>query len=257
MQRSPSFSPRAVLIGGLILIPVVVALAVAFPHLKNADLKALITLVGYPGLIAIVFAESGLYFGFFLPGDSLLFTAGLLTSSVMGEAAPFQLLPLIAMLSVAAILGDSAGYWSGQKFGRRLFEREDSFWFHRRHLDRAHAFYEKHGGKAIILARFLPIVRTFVPIVAGMALMSYPKFLAFNVVGGVGWVVSMALLGHFFGAILPAESVDKLLIPVILVIVFISVAPTAWHLYKENRAAIHALVRERLGRSSAQGDTAL
>jgi membrane-associated protein len=251
MQRSPIVSPRAILIAALLLIPIVVAVVVLFPYLKQLELRTLITLVGYPGLVAIVFAESGLYFGFFLPGDSLLFTAGLLTSQVMGEEPPFSLPLLIALLSAAAVLGDSVGYWSGQKFGRRLFEREDSFWFHRRHLERAHDFYELHGGKAIILARFLPVVRTFVPIVAGMALMSYPKFLAFNVIGGIGWVISMTVLGHFFGAVLPANEVDKFLIPAILVIIFISVAPTAWHLYKENRVQIHTLVRARLGRQQS------
>jgi membrane-associated protein len=245
MTRSPALGPRAVLIGLLLLIPIVVALVLLFPVLKQLDLKTLIRTVGYPGLFAIVFAESGLYFGFFLPGDSLLFTAGLVASL---SPDIFSLPVMMMLLSVAAIAGDSVGYWSGQKFGRQFFQREDSFWFHRRHLERAHDFYEKHGGKAIVLARFLPIVRTFVPIVAGMALMSYPKFLAFNVIGGIGWVVSMSLGGYFFGSLLPAEDVDKLLLPVLALIIFISVAPTAWHLYKENRAQLHSLVRARLRR---------
>jgi membrane-associated protein len=245
MTRSPALGPRAVLLGVLLLIPIVVAVVVLLPFLKQLDLKTLIRTVGYPGLFAIVFAESGLYFGFFLPGDSLLFTAGLVASL---SPDIFSLPVMIVLLSIAAIAGDSVGYWSGQKFGRQFFQREDSFWFHRRHLERAHDFYERHGGKAIVLARFLPIVRTFVPIVAGMALMSYPKFLAYNVVGGIGWVVSMSLGGYFFGSVLPAEDVDKLLLPVLALIVFISVAPTAWHLYKENRTQLHDLVRARLGR---------
>jgi membrane-associated protein len=242
MTRSPLLSPRAILIGALLLVPIVVALVALFPIIKSLDLKTLIRNVGYPGLFAIVFAESGLYFGFFLPGDSLLFTAGLVASL---SPDIFNLPAMVILLAVAAIAGDSVGYWSGQRFGRQFFQREDSFWFHRRHLERAHDFYETHGGKAIVLARFLPIVRTFVPIVAGMALMSYPKFLAFNVIGGIGWVVSMLLGGYFFGSLLPAEDVDKLLLPVLAVIIVISVAPTAWHLYRENRDQIHDLVRRK------------
>ena len=250
MTSSPRLSARAIMIGVLLLIPIAAALALFLPKLKSVDLKELIGSVGYVGLWAIVFAESGLYFGFFLPGDSLLFTAGLLASAAAGPLRVFDLPILIPSLIVAAILGDSVGYWSGQKFGRRLFQREDSFWFRRSHLDRAHDFYEKHGGKAIILARFLPVVRTFVPIVAGMALMSYPKFLAYNVVGGIGWVVSMTAGGYFFGSILPADKVDLFLLPVLGLIIFISIAPTAWHLYKENKREIHALVRSRMGRTA-------
>jgi membrane-associated protein len=253
MTNSPRLSGRAILIAAALLVPVVVALIAFLPKLKGVDLKELIASVGYVGLWAIVFAESGLYFGFFLPGDSLLFTAGLLASSVAGDLRVFDLAIVIPSLAIAAILGDSVGYWSGQKFGRRFFQREDSFWFHRKHLDRAHDFYETHGGKAIIIARFLPVVRTFVPIVAGMALMSYPKFLLYNVAGGIGWVVSMTVLGYFFGSILPADKVDLFLLPALALIVFISVAPTAWHLYKENKQQIHELVRSRMGRRPLPG----
>jgi membrane-associated protein len=237
--------PRTLLIGALVIAPIVIALVALLPQLKQLDLKTMIRGIGYPGLFAIVFAESGLYFGFFLPGDSLLFTAGFVAYQF---PELFNLPVMIVLLAIAAIAGDSVGYWSGQKFGRRLFQREDSIWFHRKHLDRANAFYEKHGGKAIILARFLPVVRTFVPIVAGIASMSYPKFLAFNVIGGVGWVVLMTVGGYVFGSVLPAEDVDKLLLPVLAVIIFISVAPTAWHLYKENREDIHRIVRDLLSR---------
>lgn len=240
MLNSTRLSGRALLMAALLLIPVVAAVAIFLPQLKKLDLKELIASVGYVGLAGIVFAESGLYFGFFLPGDSLLFTAGLV-ASISPEI--FNLPTMIVLLSVAAILGDSVGYWSGQKVGRRFFQREDSFWFHRKHLDRAHDFYETHGGKAIILARFLPVVRTFVPIVAGMALMSYPKFLAYNVLGGIGWVVSLTTGGYFFGSILPADKVDVLLLPVLAVIILLSVAPTALHLYRENRELIHTRLR--------------
>jgi membrane-associated protein len=236
MSRPALLTPRFVLFGLLVLIPVVVAVALVLPQLKSLDLKELIRGVGYWGLFGIVFAESGLYFGFFLPGDSLLFTAGLLASPSLQDRQVFELPLLIVLLAVAAIAGDSVGYWSGQKFGRRLFQREDSVWFHRRHLDRAHEFYERHGGKAIILARFLPVVRTCVPIVAGMALMSYRKFLFYNVIGGLTWVISMTAGGFFFGSLLPPEEVDKYLLPALAVIIAVSIAPTALHLYRERRS---------------------
>jgi membrane-associated protein len=208
--------------------------------------RKLITAFGFIGLLVIVYAESGLFFGFFLPGDSLLFTAGIVASQ-----GDLNLMALLIGLSIAAILGDGTGYWYGKRFGRRLFQREDSFWFHRKHLERAHDFYEKHGGKAIVLARFLPIVRTFVPIVAGMALMTYPKFLFYNVIGGIGWVVSMVVGGYLFGNII-GENVDKYLLPVLVLIIVLSVAPTGWHLYKENRDLIHDWLKSRLKSKSGK-----
>jgi len=212
------------------------------PHL---DLKELIQAVGYIGLFAIVFAESGLFFGFFLPGDSLLFTAGFIASQ---RPDLFNLPTMMVLLAIAAIAGDSVGYWSGEKFGRRLFQREDSIWFHKKHLVTAHEFYEKHGGKAIILARFLPAVRTFVPIVAGMAQMSYRRFLLFNVFGGLFWVIGLSGAGFVFGNVVP--DVDRYLIPVILLIIIVSALPTAIHIYRENRRGIHNWVRARLARSA-------
>lgn len=223
------------------------------PHF---DLKEIIEAVGYVGLFLIVFAESGLFFGFFLPGDSLLFTAGFLASQGL-----FDLVTLMVLLSVAAITGDSVGYWTGEKFGRKLFQREDSIWFHKKHLVTAHEFYEKHGGKAIILARFLPAVRTFVPIVAGMAQMSYRKFLLFNVFGGLFWVLSLTAGGYYLTDLIrrlfgvAEKDIDKILLPVVFVIIVISVLPTAIHLYKENRTTINRIVRERLGRSRSREAT--
>lgn len=213
------------------------------------DLKDLIEAVGYVGLFAIVFAESGLFFGFFLPGDSLLFTAGFIASQGV-----FSLPVLMGLLIVAAITGDSVGYWSGEKFGRRLFTNEKSFWRNPKRLEAAHAFYEKHGGKAIVLARFIPAVRTFVPIAAGMAGMSYRKFLFWNVFGGIGWVVSMTAGGYYltdalrqmFG--LAEKDIDKILLPVIAIIIIVSVLPAAWHMYTENRVLIHREVGRRMGR---------
>lgn len=167
---------------------------------KLHELDALIRWGGYTLLFAIVFAETGLLMGFFLPGDSLLLTAGLLASV---EGSPLAIGPLLAVLSAAAVLGDSTGYAIGAYVGPRIFRREESRFFHRRHLLRAQRFYEKHGVKTIVLARFAPIVRTFAPTLAGVGRMHYPTFLAFNLIGGVAWVSSMTLAGYALGTIIP------------------------------------------------------
>jgi membrane-associated protein len=216
------------------------------------DLLEAIKAVGYIGLFAIVFAESGLFFGFFLPGDSLLFTTGFLASQGF-----FDVRLIIVLLTIAAITGDSVGYWSGEKFGRRLFTNEQSFWRNPKRLDAAHAFYEKHGGKAIVLARFIPAVRTFVPIAAGMARMSYRKFLFWNVMGGAGWVVSMTLGGYYLTDLLRStfglaeKDIDKILLPIVAVIIVVSALPAVWHMYQENRELVHREVGRRLGRRPA------
>lgn len=218
--------------------------------IPGVDLQDLLRAVGYIGLFAIVFAESGLLIGFFLPGDSLLFTAGFLAYAEIGNARLFDIQILLPLVAVAAITGDSVGYAFGSRVGRRLFQREDSFWFRRKHLETASAFYEKHGGKTLILARFLPIVRTFAPIVAGMGHMNYGRFLFYNVLGGLLWTFSMIGGGYLFGQSLEAlgigpKEVDRYLIIVIGGIIVISIAPTVLHLYKENRVTIHRMVRER------------
>src|SRR3954447_27073387 len=177
------------------------------------DLKDLIIAVGYLGVLAIVFAESGLLIGFFLPGDSLLFTAGFLASSL----GIFNIWALAIGCFLAAVLGDSVGYAFGHRIGRPLFNKEDSLFFHRDHLLRAQAFYEKHGGKTIILARFLPVVRTFAPIVAGVGAMPYPRFLAFNVIGGALWALGLTTAGYFFGSLIPDP--DRYLLPIIVLII--------------------------------------
>lgn len=163
------------------------------------QLDTLIRWGGYTVLVAIVFAETGLLAGFFLPGDSLLVTAGLLAA---GEGT-VDIWLLIVLLSVAAIAGDSTGYAIGYHLGPRVFSRERSRFFHKDHLVRTHRFYEKYGAKTIVLARFVPILRTFAPTVAGVGKMSYRTFLAFNVVGGIGWVMSMTLAGFFLGRSIP------------------------------------------------------
>lgn len=182
------------------------------------DLANIIQTVGYVGLFAIVFAETGLFIGFFLPGDSLLFTAGLLASQGV-----FNIYALLVVLFTAAVIGDSTGYFIGQKFGKRLFQRENSRLFNKEHLVRAKNFYDKHGGKTIILARFIPVIRTFAPVVAGMADMKYTTFLFYNLAGGVIWAIGMPVLGFYLGSAIP--DVDHYLIPIVLLIIFISILP--------------------------------
>ena len=189
------------------------------------DLPALVQWAGYVGLTLIIFAETGLLVGFFLTGDSLLVTAGLLAAD---PAFGLDVWLLGLILTVAAIVGDTVGYHVGKATGPRIFTREDSLFFHKDHLLKAQAFYEKHGGKTIIIARFMPIVRTFAPVVAGVGQMRYASFLAFNVVGGVLWIWSMLLTGFVLAKTVPgvAKHVEK----VILVVVFLSILPglIAW-----------------------------
>ena len=194
------------------------------------DLRALVQWAGYVGLTAIVFAETGLLVGFFLPGDSLLVTAGLLASQP-GFGLNVYLLGLI--LSIAAIVGDSVGYAIGRATGPRIFTRDDSLLFNRKHLLRAHAFYEKHGGKTIILARFMPIIRTFAPVVAGVADMEYRSFLAFNVIGGLLWVWSMLFTGYFLGRYVPG--IERHIELVIIIVIFLSILPGIIGWWRERR----------------------
>ncbi len=213
----------------------------------SLDLVQLIETVGYAGLFAIIFAESGLFFGFFLPGDSLLLTAGLLASR--GILSEFILVP---GLFVAAVLGDSVGYWFGAKTGPLIFNREESLLFRRKNLLAAKAFYDKHGGKTITLARFLPFIRTFAPIVAGAAGMNYRRFLAFNFLGAVLWAIGVTMLGytlgHFFGSI---EGVDRYFTLLVLAFFFIPGLPTLIHLWRDNRERILGWVKARLRRQRA------
>jgi len=172
-------------------------------ELMNAEkLAALVMLYGGLYLVALViFAETGLFVGFFLPGDSLLFVTGLMIANSKNPTSsdPVNLLYWIALISFAGVIGNSIGYWFGRKTGPVLFEKRDTLLFKRKHIQQAHDFYEKRGGSAIILARFLPIVRTFAPIVAGVVNMDRKKFFLFNVVGSVLWVMSMVLSGYFLG----------------------------------------------------------
>ncbi len=185
-----------------------------FSHLDD-----LIRWGGYFVLIAIVFAETGLLAGFFLPGDSLLVTAGLLCA-VEGT---LNIWFLNLVLCLAAIAGDSVGYAIGHHLGPRIFNKEDSFFFRKDHLTHAKKFYDKYGAKTIVIARFVPIVRTFAPTLAGVGVMSYPKFLAYNVVGGISWVLSMTLTGYFLGNVIP--DIEKKIHWVILIVIFLSIIP--------------------------------
>lgn len=205
------------------------------------DLKAFIQSIGYIGVYFVIFAESGLLVGFFLPGDSLVFTAGLLASPLFGF---FNIWILLLGAWAAAVIGDNVGYEFGKRVGRRLFKREDSLLFHKDNLERAQAFYEKHGGKAIVLARFMPVVRTFAPIVAGIGHMDHKRFTFFNFIGGTLWVWGLGLTGYFLGSLIP--DVDKYLLPVVLLIIVISIAPLLLHLYKEHKKTIFEKVRDRL-----------
>ncbi|MCS6886539.1 MAG: VTT domain-containing protein [Acidobacteriota bacterium] len=194
------------------------------------DVRALIVWGGYIGLIAIVFAETGLMAGFFLPGDSLLVTAGLFAAK-----GDLDIWVLNVTLIIAAIVGDAVGYYIGHKAGQALYSRPNSRFFKREHLLRAKRFYDKHGGKTIILARFIPIIRTFAPTVAGAAEMTYRKFAIYNVVGGIAWVTSMTLLGYFLGSAIP--NIDKHIHLVIAVVVFLSILPGIIEYFKERRRA--------------------
>ena len=189
----------------------------------------LIRLGGATALVIIVFAETGLLAGFFLPGDSLLVTAGLIASASNG---PIEILPLIGLLCAAAIAGDSTGYAIGYHLGPRIFNREDSRFFHKDHLVRTQRFYEKHGPKTIVLARFVPFIRTFAPTVAGVGRMRYATFLFYNVAGGIGWVCAMTLTGYFLGRLIP--DIDRYLHLIVGVVILVSLIPV-WREWRHSR----------------------
>lgn len=192
-------------------------------------LEALIRSGGLIALIAIVFAETGLLVGFFLPGDSLLVTAGVLCSRSLSGGEPILNIWIVNMtLMIAAVIGDQVGFLLGRKTGPKIFDKPDNRFFKKKYALEAHAFYEKHGGKAILLARFVPIMRTFVPFIAGVANMSYRKFFTYNIFGGIFWVLSMTMLGYFLGRSPWGEKLHL----IILVVVFISILPMVFGIAK-------------------------
>lgn len=199
--------------------------------IPSFDLIALIKAAGYLGLFIIVFAESGLFIGFFLPGDSLLFTAGFLASQ--GFLNIWLLIPLTFL---AAILGDNFGYAFGKKLGPAIFKKEDALIFKKKYVENTRIFYEKYGPKAVVFARFLPIVRTFAPILAGVGRMRYPIFFFYNILGGALWSLGLTGLGYFLGATIPG--IDKYLIPIILAIIVLSGLPTLVHIIKNREYII-------------------
>ena len=182
------------------------------------DVESLVRVGGLAALTVIVFTETGLLIGFFLPGDSLLVTAGLFAAK-----GDLNMWSLNIVLSLAAILGDSVGYGIGAKTGPKIFTRENSLFFNRRHLMTTKDFYDRYGGFTIIIARFVPIIRTFAPVLAGVGAMPYKRFLAYNVCGGIGWIMSTTFAGYFLGKMIP--NIEDHIHTVIAVVIFLSLLP--------------------------------
>ncbi len=209
--------------------------------IPGVDTTELIRAIGIFGLMAIVFAESGILLGFFLPGDTLLFTAGFLAHQ---GALGVSIEMVAVLLFLAAVAGDSFGYAFGRRMGPRLFKKKDSIFFHHSYIERAEKFYEKYGGLTVVLARFTPVVRTFAPVGAGIGHMNYKKFLAFNILGGALWAVGLTYLGYFVGAYFEARgiNIEKYIYLVILAAVVITVASPLAHLLrnKDSRSKLWA-----------------
>jgi membrane-associated protein len=193
------------------------------------DPTEIIKTLGLLGVLFIVFAESGLFFGFFLPGDSLLFTAGFLASQGLMSPAG-----LFIGAFIAAVTGDSVGYAFGRKIGPRIFTKDDSFFFNKKYIARSKAFYEKYGKKTIIFARFVPVVRTFAPILAGVGDMQYRAFIWYNVAGGLVWSVGMSALGYVLGKVVP--NADSYITPIVILIIIISFVPPVIEYIRERHA---------------------
>lgn len=211
--------------------------------IPGLDLVDVIIGLGIFAILIVIFAESGLLIGFFLPGDSLLFTAGALyATGILPGNVPINIHLFVVLLFIAAVLGDTVGYWFGRKAGPRIFRKPDAKVFKQAHIQNAQKFYEKHGGKTIIMARFVPIIRTFAPIVAGAGKMVYSRFLTFNIIGGFLWTFGITYLGYFAGKALIAAGIDidTVILPIIFLIVFISILPPTIHILKDknNRVAI-------------------
>jgi membrane-associated protein len=221
---------------------------VDFFRLVLGNPAELIRIVGLVGITLIIFTETGLLLGFFLPGDSLLVTAGLLASQ---PEFGLNVYLLGGLCTVAAILGDALGYSIGRATGPRIFTREQSIFFNRRHLIRAHDFYEKHGGKTIVLARFMPIVRTFAPVVAGVAQMRYRDFAFYNITGAFLWIWSMLFTGYFLGRYIPG--IDRHIEKVIIIVIFLSILPGIIGYLKERRSKVTQAQREAKAETPAGG----
>lgn len=204
--------------------------AAGYLSIEHYGLQALISLISIYGVAGIVFAESGLLIGFFLPGDSLLFTTGFL---IHQEIIQFNIHAAVIILFVAAALGDSVGYTFGRRVGRKLFDRPNSILFQKSNLLKAEEFYQKHGGKTIVIARFMPVIRTFAPIIAGVSHMEYKKFLAYNLVGALLWAVGLTYLGYFAGNWITRAGIN--IEYIIFAIIFLSIAPPLFHIFKDKK----------------------
>ncbi|MGV9001575.1 MAG: DedA family protein [Candidatus Saccharimonadaceae bacterium] len=202
--------------------------------IPGVDLLDFIKWVSIFGVAAVIFAESGLLIGFFLPGDSLLFATGFL---IQTGVLPVNIYLAVLIIFTAAVLGDSVGYTFGRRLGPKVFNRKDARLFKQEYIQRAQEFYEKHGGKTIIIARFVPIVRTFAPIVAGASKMEYRRFITFNLVGGFLWSVGITYAGYFLGHVFESVGIDidQVLLPIIGVIILVSVLPPAIHIFKDKK----------------------
>ena len=202
--------------------------------IPGVDLIDFIKVVSIIGVAAVIFAESGLLIGFFLPGDSLLFTTGFLIQTGL---LPVNIHIAVLIIFLAAVAGDSVGYSFGRRLGPRLFKRQDARLFKQEYIQQAQTFYEKHGGKTIIIARFIPIVRTFAPIVAGAGKMEYKRFISFNVIGGFLWAVGVTYMGYFLGKLFENAGIeiDHVILPIAAVIILISVLPPAIHIFKDKK----------------------
>jgi membrane-associated protein len=202
------------------------------------DPQQLLKSFGAIGLFLIIFAESGLLIGFFLPGDSLLFTAGLFAST---DKIDVHISVLLIGVFLAAVIGDQVGYAFGRKVGPSIFQRPDSKIFKQKYVQQADTFFENHGAKTIVLARFVPVVRTFAPILAGVGSMRYRTFLTYNLVGGFLWAVGITSLGYFLGDAIGEDNIDKYLLPIIAVIILASVLPAVIEVTRHRRKAARAL----------------
>jgi membrane-associated protein len=202
--------------------------------IPGVDLIEFIKWGGVLAVAIVIFAETGLLVGFFLPGDSLLFTAGFLTYAGI---LPVNIHLLVVILFIAAICGNSFGYMLGRRLGPHVFNKPDSRFFKKEYVKEAHMFYEKHGPKTIILAQFVPVVRTFTPVVAGVAKMRYVSFLIYNIIGAVFWAVGVTYLGYFLGSWFKSMGIqiDTILLPIVIVIVLLSVLPAAIHILRDRK----------------------
>jgi len=205
--------------------------------IPGVDLLDFIVWASIFGVAAVVFAESGLLIGFFLPGDSLLFATGFL---IHAGILPVDIHLAVLIIFIAAVLGDSVGYTFGRKLGPRIFSRKDARLFKQEYIQRAQGFYDTHGGKTIIIARFIPIVRTFAPIVAGAGKMNYRKFISFNLIGAFLWAVGLTYAGFFLGGLFESMGlqIDHILLPIIGVIILASVLPPAIHIFKDKKSRV-------------------